>query len=146
VIAESLTEVDGQFTFGPTKTHQVRELPLPRSLLVDLERHLDTEVDMRTDALLFTTQTGGPVRYLSLRCSFEDARRFGHARSSITTRHYARPMVGGDAAVADRLDQARCAVRAGLPKTEPVDDLARIWHGGLQGIDEGREPREAYPV
>jgi len=30
VVTESLTEVDGQFSFGPTKTHQVREVPLPR--------------------------------------------------------------------------------------------------------------------
>jgi integrase len=178
VVTESLTEVDGQFSFGPTKTHQVREVPLPRGLLVDLERHLDAEVDMRTDALLFTSETGGPVRYRSLRRSFdascrrvgllavtphslrascaswvaesdgvlEAARRLGHARSSITTRHYARPMAGGDTVVADRLDQARRAVRAGLIETEPVVDLARIWHGGLQSTGEGHEPKEAHQV
>ena len=29
VVAESLTELNDVFTFGPTKTHQVREVPLP---------------------------------------------------------------------------------------------------------------------
>ena len=29
IVAESLTEVDGTFTFGPTKTHQVRDVPRP---------------------------------------------------------------------------------------------------------------------
>jgi len=33
IVAESLTEVDGKFTFGPTKNHQVRDVPLPRGLL-----------------------------------------------------------------------------------------------------------------
>jgi integrase len=144
VVAESLTEADNQFTFGPTKSHQVREVPLPRSLPIDLERHLDTEVGPRTDDLLFAGGTGNPVRYRSLRRSFdaacrrvgltgvtphslrascaswvaetdgvlEAARRLGHSRASITTRHYARPMGGGDTVVADRLDRARRAARA----------------------------------
>jgi len=78
VVAESLTEVDGQFSFGSTKAHQGREVPLPRSLLADLERHLDAAVGMTTDALLFTSTTGGPVRYRSLRRSFDAAcRRVG---------------------------------------------------------------------
>ena len=144
IVAESLTEIGTEFSFGPTKTHQVRDVPLPRSLMADLEQHLDEAVPARTDALLFTSLTGGPVRYRSLRRSFdaacrrlellevtphslrascaswvaesdgvlEAARRLGHARTSITTRHYARPMVGGDRTVADRLEQARQAARA----------------------------------
>ncbi len=178
VVAESLTEIDGQFSFGSTKTHQIREVPLPRSLLVDLERHLDTEVDARTDALLFTSQTGGPVRYRSLRRSFdaacrrvglvgvtphslrascaswvaesdgvlEAARRLGHSRASVTTRHYARPMAGGDTVVADRLDQARQAPRAGSTTPDPAADLARIWHEGRIGTNNGSGEREAHPL
>lgn len=101
-------------------------MPLPRSLLGDLERHLDTEVDPAIDALLFPGQTGNPMRYRNLRRSFdaawrrvglvgvtphslrascsswvaetddvlEAARRLGHSRASITTRHYARPRQG----------------------------------------------------
>lgn len=42
----------------------------------------------------------------------EAARRLGRSRASITTRHHARPMGGGDTVVADRLDRARQAARA----------------------------------
>jgi len=42
----------------------------------------------------------------------EAARRLGHNRSSVTTRHYARPMTGGDAVVAERLDATRTGARA----------------------------------
>jgi integrase len=112
--------------------------------MAELQRHLDESVEPTTDALLFTSATGGPIRYRSLRRSFdaacrrlglqgvtphslrascaswvaetdgvlEAARRLGHARSSVTTRHYARPMAGGDRIVADRLDAARQAARA----------------------------------
>jgi integrase len=151
IVAESLTEINGEFSFGPTKTHQIRDVPLPRSLMAELERHLDEHVAATTDALLFTSVTGGPVRYRSLRRSFdaacrrlgledvtphslrascaswvaetdgvlEAARRLGHARTSVTTRHYARPMAGGDRVVADRLEQARLAARVpGLPIAE----------------------------
>lgn len=160
IVAESLTEIAGQFSFGPTKTHQVRDVPLPRSLMAELEQYLEDNVEPTTDALLFTSVTGGPVRYRSLRRSFdaackrlgledvtphslrascaswvaetdgvlEAARRLGHARSSVTTRHYARPMAGGDRTVADRLDQARLAARAPrLPnqeEEEPSEETA----------------------
>ena len=176
VVAESLTEVEGAFSFGPTKTHQVRDVPLPRSLLVDLERHLDTEVGLTTDALVFTSQTGGPVRYRSLRRSFdaacrrvglvgvtphslrascaswvaetdgvlEAARRLGHSRLSVTTRHYARPLAGGDTVVADRLDQARQAARAGQTGTAPAADLARIWHADPLGPNDSPDTTEAH--
>ena len=152
IVAESLTEIGTEFSFGPTKTHQVRDVPLPRSVMRLLEGHLDSDVPGRTDALLFTSRTGGPVRYRSLRRSFdaackrlnlhdvtphslrascaswvaesdgvlEAARRLGHARTSITTRHYARPMAGGDRTVADRLEQARQAARA-KEDTRPQD-------------------------
>jgi integrase len=143
IVAESLTEIAGEFSFGPTKTHQVRDVPLPLSLMLTLEEHLDSRVENTTDALLFTSLTGGPVRYRSLRRTFdaacrrvglidvtphslrascaswvaesdgvlEAARRLGHARTSVTTRHYARPMAGGDRKVADRLEQARQVAR-----------------------------------
>jgi integrase len=156
IVAESLTEIAGEFTVGPTKTHQVREVPLPRSLLTDLGSHLDDVVAQTTDALLFTSTTGGPVRYRSLRRTFdaacrrlglhdvtppslrascaswvaetdgvlEAARRLGHARTSVTTRHYARPMAGGDRTVADRLDQGRRAAQ----QAGSGSDVARMWH------------------
>ncbi|HVA61839.1 MAG TPA: site-specific integrase [Mycobacteriales bacterium] len=38
----------------------------------------------------------------------EAARRLGHSRASVTTRHYARPVEGRDREVADRLSQLHC--------------------------------------
>jgi len=178
VVAESLTEINDDFTFGPTKTHQVREVPLPRGLLPDLEEHLDHDVARTVDALVFTGVTGRPVRYRSLRRSFdaacrrvglvsvtphslrascaswvaesdgvlEAARRLGHSRSSVTTRHYARPMAGGDTIVADRLDKARQAAREAVSASSSPSDLARIWHGGLTGTDGGGTPVEGHPL
>jgi integrase len=62
-VEESLAEVSGRMVFGPTKTHAVRKLPLPPSLAVTFERHLDERVDGATDALLFTSPKGKPLRY-----------------------------------------------------------------------------------
>lgn len=160
VVAESLTEINGVFSFGPTKTHQIREVPLPRSLLAELQVHLARDVQPAMDALLFMSKTGGPVHYTSLRRSFdaacrrvglvgvtphslrascaswvaesdgvlEAARRLGHSRSSITTRHYARPLAGGDRVVADRLDRARKEARSGADTAGADPDMARVWH------------------
>lgn len=169
IVAESLTEVDGTFTFGPTKTHQVRDVPLPRGLLPELTRHLDERVGGTTDALVFTGRTGQPLHYTTVRRSFdaacrrlglvgvtphslrascaswvaesdgvlEAARRLGHSRSSITTRHYARPMTGGDAVVADRLDAAREGARATANDPEGPSFWARSGHDGpLTPVEE----------
>lgn len=62
-VEESLAEVSGRMVFGPTKTHAVRKLPLPPSLAAAFERHLDERVDAATDALLFTSPRGKPLRY-----------------------------------------------------------------------------------
>jgi hypothetical protein len=69
----------------------------------------------------------------------EATRRFGHSRSSITTRHYAGPLVAGDRVVADRLDEARRKVQSGSARSIEADDVARMWHGGvrLTGRREG---------
>lgn len=48
----------------------------------------------------------------------EAARRLGHARSSVTTRHYARPLAGRDVDVAAGLDALRAADPE--PRTQPV--------------------------
>lgn len=172
VVAESLTEINGVLSFGPTKTHQVREVPLPRSLLTDLQEHLADRVQPAIDALLFTGKTGEPVHYTSMRRSFdaacrrvglvgvtphslrascaswvaesdgvlEAARRLGHSRSSITTRHYARPLAGGDRVVADRLDQARKEARRRSKPGETDFDMARVWHEGHEQPDRAAAP------
>ena len=74
----------------------------------------------------------------------EGARRLGHSRSSVTTRHYARPMMGGDAVVAERLD----AARAGGTETviDPVgrSDWARSGHDGKITLVEEVAAGDAY--
>lgn len=178
IVAESLTEIRGQFTFGPTKTHQVRDVPLPRSLLADMETHLGRQVAPSTEALLFTSRTGGPVRYRSLRRTFdaacrrlglvnvtphslrascaswvadsdgvlEAARRLGHARSSVTTRHYARPMSGGDRTVADHLDLVRRSAQATSLDPASPPDRARGGHDDTEVTDTDPNQRHGDAV
>jgi integrase len=69
----------------------------------------------------------------------EAARRLGHSRSSVTTRHYARPM-GGDTVVADRLDRARQVARAGNPDSV----VARLWHDGPKQARESGGPEQLH--
>ena len=178
VVAESLTEVDGAFTFGPTKTHQVRDVPLPRGLLPELTHHLDQQVAPNTDALVFTGRPGEPVHYTSVRRSFdaacrrlgmvgvtphslrascassvaesdgilEAARRLGHSRSSVTTRHYARPMTGGDSVVAQRLDAARSNVRSTVTDPDVPLERARTGHGAPQAPARRAGGGAAHPL
>lgn len=40
LVAESVTPVKGVLTFGPTKGHERREVPIPRFLVDDLARHV----------------------------------------------------------------------------------------------------------
>jgi integrase len=178
IVSESLTEIRGQFTFGPTKTHQVRDVPLPRTLLADLERHLEGQVAPSTESLLFTSRTGGPVRYRSLRRTFdaacrrlglvnvtphslrascaswvaesdgvlEAARRLGHARSSVTTRHYARPMSGGDRTVADHLDIVRHSAQDTSRDPAGPPDRARSGHDNPEVTDTEPNQRQGHAV
>ncbi len=61
-VEESLAEVSGELIFGPTKSHAERALPIPPSLIAELEQHLET-IDADADRLLFTGEKGGPLRY-----------------------------------------------------------------------------------
>ncbi|MFP5353497.1 MAG: tyrosine-type recombinase/integrase, partial [Actinomycetota bacterium] len=61
-VEESLAEVSGQLIFGPTKSHAERALPIPPSLMAELEQHLET-IDADPETLLFTGEKGGPLRY-----------------------------------------------------------------------------------
>jgi len=60
-VQESLAEVNGHLYFGETKTHTAREIVAAPFLIKRLREHLVT-VDRSEDALVFTTQTGMPVR------------------------------------------------------------------------------------
>ena len=61
-VEESIAEVNGELIFGPTKSHAVRSVPLSPALLVELKDHLE-KIDKSPDALLFTGERGGPLRY-----------------------------------------------------------------------------------
>lgn len=67
IVTESLAEVGSELTFGPTKSHAERSVPLTRSLVEGLENHLDERVDRRLDALVFTSEKGHPLRYANFR-------------------------------------------------------------------------------
>ena len=59
-VVEALVEVNGRHHFGPAKTRQGRRtVPLPRSVLTELERHV---AGLGPDGLVFTAPEGGPLR------------------------------------------------------------------------------------
>jgi integrase len=62
-IDESLAEVNGRLYFGAPKNHQRRYVVLPPFLTALLQRHLDEHVAAHGPSLVFTSPTGGPLRY-----------------------------------------------------------------------------------
>jgi integrase len=66
LISESLAETGGQLSFGATKTHAQRSVPLPPSIAARLKQHLE-KVQPNPDALLFTSPNGDPIRYRNFR-------------------------------------------------------------------------------
>jgi integrase len=66
-VRESLAEVGGDMTFGPTKSHAERRVRLTGSLAAALEVHLEERVGADLDALVFTSEKGRPVRYSNFR-------------------------------------------------------------------------------
>ena len=67
-VVETLVEVGGRHHFGPPKTKQGRRaVPLPRSVLAELERHVD---GLEASDLVFTAPEGGPLRASLLRRRF----------------------------------------------------------------------------
>jgi integrase len=59
LVAESVTPVRGVMTFGPTKGHERREVPLPRFLVDDLARHVEGR---QSDDLVFIGTRGAVMR------------------------------------------------------------------------------------
>lgn len=66
-VSESLSDVNGQLHFGPTKTHQARRVALPKSLNEHLRKHLEHHVAKDRDALVFTSPEGDPLRLPNFR-------------------------------------------------------------------------------
>ena len=72
VIAESVTPVQGKgMVWGTTKTHQRREVPIPRFLVDGLAQHL---ANMEPDDLVFAgIRRGSPLRVSTFRKAFRPA-------------------------------------------------------------------------
>jgi integrase len=67
-VAETLIDINGRLTFGPTKTRNGRRtVPLPRSTCQDLSAHLERFVAPPAQALLFTGLGGQPLRRAGFR-------------------------------------------------------------------------------
>lgn len=66
-VAESLSDVDGHLHFGPTKTHQARQIAIPKSLNEQLRTHLERYVNKDRNALVFTSPEGDPLRLPNFR-------------------------------------------------------------------------------
>lgn len=68
LVAETLVDVNGRLSFGPTKTRRgKRTVPLPRSVSRQVEDHLALFTDDAADALLFTGLAGQPLRRAGFR-------------------------------------------------------------------------------
>jgi integrase len=67
IVTESLAEVGGELTFGPTKSHAGRTVRLTRPLVSALQEHLEGRVGQDPDALVFTSEKGRPIRYSNFR-------------------------------------------------------------------------------
>lgn len=61
-VAEAVSEVSGHFHYGPTKTYQSRSVAIPGFLKDMMAEHLRLFVGKDKDALVFTTDTGTPLR------------------------------------------------------------------------------------
>jgi len=58
-VEHTAVELNGEVTYGTPKTHQRRAVPLPRSLVDELARHI---AGKRPDDLVFTTPRGDVMR------------------------------------------------------------------------------------
>ena len=67
-VTETLVEVDGELSFGEPKTKRSkREIPLPRTIMREIESHLERYVGADVDALVFTGPKGAPLRRAGFR-------------------------------------------------------------------------------
>lgn len=70
VVAESVTEVNGELVWGSPKTHERRSVPMPRFLVEELRPRIEGRAD---DALVFAAPRGGVLRYRNFRRNVFDA-------------------------------------------------------------------------
>jgi integrase len=84
LVRESLAEISETLSFGATKSHADRRVPLTASLAADLKAHLGARVRVELNALVFTSPRGPPrpvhelpVRYGAPRSGLRVFRRWG---------------------------------------------------------------------
>jgi integrase len=133
-VDESMTEFKGGVTFGPTKTHQHRQVSLPGFVRDRLVSHLETDVGPELDALVFTFSTGEPARYSKFRRKVWVPAALRAGLDGITThicRHTAATLlIGAGAAVKDvqmHLGHADASITLNVycaPHDGKLDDLA----------------------
>lgn len=100
--------------------HRCRPWRCSASVVIAAGRDPDLRLSDVVDEAVLAGDPPGP----------EAAPRLGHSRSSVTTRHYACPMTGGDEAVAARFDAACRATAATVSdRSEPML-WARSGHDG----------------
>ena len=61
-IIETLSDVRGELIWTSTKNHQSRDVALPGFVVEKLARHLELHVPAGPDSLVFTTESGTPLR------------------------------------------------------------------------------------
>jgi integrase len=61
VVDQSVSNVNGHLTLGPTKTGQGRAVSIPNPMTQDLANHPGRRVGPAPDALVFTSEAGGLV-------------------------------------------------------------------------------------
>jgi len=65
IVDHSVSDVNGYLVIGPTKTGHTRAVPIPESLVSGLQEHLTKRVKPESDALVFTSETGGLVSHVN---------------------------------------------------------------------------------
>jgi len=66
-IVEAVSEAGGELHYGPTKNHRSRVVGIPGFLGDRLAKHLARHVPDRSDALVFTSPQGAPLRNSNFR-------------------------------------------------------------------------------
>jgi integrase len=61
-VAETLSDVNGELIWTGTKNHQTRDVALPGFVVGGLAEHLNRYTAPDPDALVFTTESGTPLR------------------------------------------------------------------------------------
>jgi integrase len=152
LVAESVTPVKGVMTFGPTKGHERRDVPLPRFLIEDLARYVAGKAP---EDLVFTGARGAVMRTGTFRrgALIEAAKSIGlpgfhphelrHTAASLAIASGAdvkvvQQMLGHKSAVmtldqyghlfGDRLDVVADAMDAARAKA--LADVSQMCHGG----------------